>query len=1020
MKEKLLSLILVCNFVILYSQTENTSVNSPSPNAATLGLFGSVPVSHFTGTPNINIPLHTISEKDIAIPLTLSYHLSAVKPDAHPGWVGLGWSLSAGGSITREVKGIPDEYKRKNDLDNGINRGFYFLEGQNNMNDLDSDNWYLQLGSYGNNSSYHQRDVMSDNFHFNFLGYSGSFYLNEKNEWKVNSDQNIKVLFDPENGGLVTQDQLRNPLKRNNKSFYNDNYFTEFTIVTDDGTKYKFGGVEATEYSLVYTLDHQNVDSKLIPTTWNLIEIEKLNGDKVEFEYESEYGGEHEIICTRFNNISYNNYQASGCASYNSDIDKVGDLIFPVYLKKITSNTTIIEFERSNSKELRYSSFDFSDTIDSDNVDEEGSPYYDSYNDLQWKQLDVIQIRNSTNDLIKSFHFDYTNDNNTRLKLLELRESFPQGNTDIIHSFNYNSTSLPVYCSTGIDHWGFYNGFNGTIDASTYEEFFAQYHTTRAPATNVDYYKAETLEKIIYPTGGYTLFEYEQNDYRQVVSENRSILETKSSNTKSGGLRIKKIESYTSDEDSNPITKEYFYVKGYLGENNPSTLSSSGVQNSKHQYYWDTYLIEHQGIQFYFKKGSTVSMLPGSFNSLGSPVSYSEVVEKSNQNGYTIFEFTNYDNGYKDELPIATRNFQQTPYRQFTNTSKERGKPLSIKKVNNDNKTVEIQNFNYERSSSDYVRSVDVSAIPICTVEGNTLSDYVGVAYKRYIYDFNLIEKETITYDEKGENERANIVEYTYNDEKLLSETKTWDSFNRELVTTYEYPSDYPTGNEMSTSLYQDMIDVHFLNPVIKTQTKIDSDIISTSATRYSSQYFPFLMYSSKADDPLERREFIFTYDTTGNIINKTKIGSGHTSTSGNASVSYIWGYNKSLPIAKIEGMTRVNLEDFFEHEIYIGDILYGKDVSISYYETLSNNDVNKTSENILIAEFKELRDALNEKLKRVFITTYTYDPLIGMTSVTDPRGKTVYYEYDDLNRLEYVKDDEGNLLSANEYNYKN
>ena len=58
--------------------------------------------------------------------------------------------------------------------------------------------------------------------------------------------------------------------------------------------------------------------------------------------------------------------------------------------------------------------------------------------------------------------------------------------------------------------------------------------------------------------------------------------------------------------------------------------------------------------------------------------------------------------------------------------------------------------------------------------------------------------------------------------------------------------------------------------------------------------------------------------------------------------------------------------------------------------------------------------------LNNAQVTTFTYDPLIGVTSVTDPRGETIYYSYDNFNRLEFVKDAQGNILSKNEYNYKN
>ncbi|WP_423147013.1 hypothetical protein, partial [Rubrolithibacter danxiaensis] len=42
-------------------------------------------------------------------------------------------------------------------------------------------------------------------------------------------------------------------------------------------------------------------------------------------------------------------------------------------------------------------------------------------------------------------------------------------------------------------------------------------------------------------------------------------------------------------------------------------------------------------------------------------------------------------------------------------------------------------------------------------------------------------------------------------------------------------------------------------------------------------------------------------------------------------------------------------------------------------------------------------------------MTTYTYEPLEGMTSRTDEKGQTTYYEYDDFQRLAYIKDQYGN-----------
>jgi YD repeat-containing protein len=52
-------------------------------------------------------------------------------------------------------------------------------------------------------------------------------------------------------------------------------------------------------------------------------------------------------------------------------------------------------------------------------------------------------------------------------------------------------------------------------------------------------------------------------------------------------------------------------------------------------------------------------------------------------------------------------------------------------------------------------------------------------------------------------------------------------------------------------------------------------------------------------------------------------------------------------------------------------------------------------------------------------MTTYTYKPLVGMTSQTDSNGVTTYYIYDSLGRLESIKDNNHKVLKNIKYNYK-
>lgn len=107
-----------------------------------------------------------------------------------------------------------------------------------------------------------------------------------------------------------------------------------------------------------------------------------------------------------------------------------------------------------------------------------------------------------------------------------------------------------------------------------------------------------------------------------------------------------------------------------------------------------------------------------------------------------------------------------------------------------------------------------------------------------------------------------------------------------------------------------------------------------------------------------------------------------------------IYGYNENEIIAKIENA------NFIDVQPYIPNL-----------QTLSNG----TNESSLIASLNNLRSSLPNAM----VTTYTYKPLVGVSSITDPKGNTITYHYDGFGRLEFVKDKDGNILSENEYHYR-
>lgn len=60
------------------------------------------------------------------------------------------------------------------------------------------------------------------------------------------------------------------------------------------------------------------------------------------------------------------------------------------------------------------------------------------------------------------------------------------------------------------------------------------------------------------------------------------------------------------------------------------------------------------------------------------------------------------------------------------------------------------------------------------------------------------------------------------------------------------------------------------------------------------------------------------------------------------------------------------------------------------------------------------------QSLKQTSIVTYEHKPLVGIISITNPQGITVYYEYDAFGRLNTMKDIDGNILNRYFYKYAN
>ena len=116
MKIKILGMGMLCLMVInSFAQSGitapglNKSIIAPSPEAASMVKYGLIPTTLYSGMANVSVPLCELKSGGLSVPVTISYNYNGYRPGEEASSVGLGWTLSGGGVITRMIKGKLDE-----------------------------------------------------------------------------------------------------------------------------------------------------------------------------------------------------------------------------------------------------------------------------------------------------------------------------------------------------------------------------------------------------------------------------------------------------------------------------------------------------------------------------------------------------------------------------------------------------------------------------------------------------------------------------------------------------------------------------------------------------------------------------------------------------------------------------------------------------------------------------------------------------------------------------------------------
>lgn len=290
--------------------------------------------------------------------------------------------------------------------------------------------------------------------------------------------------------------------------------------------------------------------------------------------------------------------------------------------------------------------------------------------------------------------------------------------------------------------------------------------------------------------------------------------------------------------------------------------------------------------------------------------------------------------------------------------------------------------------------------------EGDPVSYWAPIWNLEILRKYNVSERYFLDqtterfYDETGLNPLEKVTRYYYDNPKHLQVTRTeiTDSKGDSLSTKIFYPDDV---NELSGLSSQQkyaaellgLIYQHRVTQPIQTESYRNGELLATQRTLFkdwgNGLVLPEEIQTLKgASGTLEKRIQYRRYDTEGNPLEVSQ-------TSG-MPISYLWGYNNKYPVAKVDNAT------------YDQVTAPATGVTLAIVATPPNDDGLRTTLN-----------NLRTNLPEAMVTTYTYKPLVGATSMTDPTGYTTFYKYDDYNRLQNIKDDENFLQQEYFYHYK-
>lgn len=1026
----------VVSFVCLcttYAQAQETSdltdVHFYPPSAVSMMKYIDYPVSHRTGIPDVSIPLYTLRSGKLELPITLSFHLDDfTRANQQAGSTGAGWSLSCDLQVSRIINGRDDFHEKG-----------YLTTGTSNVSINNETPEITPSDSHLFSMWTREIDEEPDKFYYKLCTSDGSFYI-EKNLGPVNV---------PVNGDKIT-------CNRNGRD-------ADFTIIATNGTKYT--------YSSQYTDWVQGFNEMDLPsaTAWKCTKIESADGcDSITFSY-LPYSIDF-IEQLEMSLELYDNAEISGHGSETFEaLARTPRIVqhFTGYNSKdryLRGNDAVFDYwEENTPSDPSFNPYvnKIFNTIHHCYPDEimfRGGKVrfiYEQYSadnrSITKPFLNKLEIYDTHNTLVKTISFTQQVDTAHYLErpVAELYSRYLTALTIGAESyqFTYGVDHLGYACT---DFWGYEvtgdytsgsvdipqhkieiekgltpRGRNGEaindLPLSEYEKYIPSYYQTSIYDVSS---KTKKLLSIRYPTGGYTEFHCDNNQFCDRNGTTQYI----------SSYRVKNIRYF--DQDST-LLKETCYAYGPDGNGNGILRHEPDVSEDRgncHTLQNIVYYEMYDGATVNYIKARCRTFYPHTtyrtnYND-GSYIQYEEVAEyqrDSTLSGKTIYKY-DLDPPLPGALNRPLESIPESPY-PMEGEFWHQGLLDSVIQYKYNGSSFEWiarTKYKYEPYVSNhkiYRGRVWPTTRHIQILENGSFQERPRLTFSpyeddknRYTYSYNAIDIGCMQLVQEDLEQRGDDGRILHQQTKYYYEANPYTVGRRE--TTYAdgrtvteqtlYAESYPAAS-MSNMLSRNLLSLP-LERIVYTENEVTQgetfsyDIygrpdslsilaaqnLSLSSFRLSNKnsagsytgagtgsYLPDDHYIGKAS---------LHYDADGNICEVQSVGQ--------APICYLWGYKGLYLVAEIRNAT------YDEVKTALGTEGVER---IRTSTVLTDNDL-------------ALLNGLRTAYPAWHVTTATYIPLIGMSSMTDPSGRSTSYEYDTYGRLISIKDGQNEVIQTYTY----